>query len=43
MREGYGACRQAVRSDSAAPSDSVVRSSPTRALARDTPKSEFIF
>ncbi|MCS7078293.1 MAG: DNA replication and repair protein RecF [Bacteroidia bacterium] len=43
MREGYGACRQAVRSVSVAPSVSVVRSSPTRASARDTPKNKKFF
>ncbi|MCS7077636.1 MAG: hypothetical protein NZ455_13050 [Bacteroidia bacterium] len=43
MREGYEACRKAVRSGSVAPSVSVVRSSPTRASARDTPKNQIIF
>ncbi|MCS7076320.1 MAG: hypothetical protein NZ455_06410 [Bacteroidia bacterium] len=37
MREGYGACRQAVRSAAKHRSVSVVRSSPTRSAARDTP------
>ncbi|MCS7076118.1 MAG: hypothetical protein NZ455_05395 [Bacteroidia bacterium] len=38
MREGYGACRKAVRSGSVAPSVSVVRSSPTRAQQGTRPK-----
>ncbi|MCS7076352.1 MAG: hypothetical protein NZ455_06570 [Bacteroidia bacterium] len=37
MREGYGACRKAVRSEAQHRSERVVRSSPTRSAARDTP------
>ncbi|MCS7076784.1 MAG: hypothetical protein NZ455_08750 [Bacteroidia bacterium] len=40
MREGHGACRKAVRNAVKHRSDSAVRNAPTRAQARDTPKSE---
>ncbi|MDW8302437.1 MAG: hypothetical protein RML38_08210 [Bacteroidia bacterium] len=43
MREGHGACRQAVRNAVQHRSVRVVRNAPTRAQARGTPRSKIIF